>query len=108
MNAIAGGPMAMPMSGGGVMGGGGPMGGSMGGAMGGSVTGGMPTGNGGPTGNLFTSGHGMGGGSTSGHSTNQCIGTKLCMEGCSGQYELGPVGADGCQSCSCKSGNLIL
>ncbi|KAL3884747.1 hypothetical protein ACJMK2_024856 [Sinanodonta woodiana] len=35
-----------------------------------------------------------------------CIGTQLCKEACTGHYELGPVGSDGCQSCSCKSETL--
>ena len=100
MNAIAGGPsgnpLAMVMS---SMGGGG--GGAM---MGGGVSGGAVAVGGGAMGTGFGGSHV----STGTHTTNQCIGTKLCMEGCSGQYELGPVGADGCQSCSCKSGMVII
>ena len=96
MNAIAGGPsgnpVSMVMS---SMGGGG--GGHM--MMGGGANGAAGSG---PNGNIFNTGHGMP--MPGSHSTHECIGTKLCMQGCKGQYELGPVGKDGCQSCTCKTG----
>lgn len=98
MNAIAGGPsgnpVSMVMS---SMGGGG--GGHM--MMGGGANGAAGSG---PNGNIFNTGHGMP--MPGSHSTHECIGTKLCMQGCKGQYELGPVGKDGCQSCTCKTAKI--
>ena len=101
MSALAGGPSGNPISM--VMS---AMGGAGGGHMMGGGAGGGPMMGGGPGGGAVATGGGFSGshGSTGTHTTNQCVGTKLCMEGCSGQYELGPVGADGCQSCSCKTG----
>ena len=101
MSALAGGPSGNPISM--VMS---AMGGAGGGHMMGGGAGGGPMMGGGPGGGAVATAGGFSGshGSTGTHTANQCVGTKLCMEGCSGQYELGPVGADGCQSCSCKTG----
>lgn len=36
---------------------------------------------------------------------NQCLGQLLCMSSCKNRYTLGPVGHDGCRSCTCGSGS---
>ncbi|XP_052096528.1 keratin, type I cytoskeletal 9-like [Mytilus californianus] len=53
------------------------------------------------TGNYHT------GSSTTGNGSGekQCLGQLLCMSSCKNSYTLGPVGHDGCRSCTCESGS---
>lgn len=53
------------------------------------------------TGNYHT------GSSTPGNGSGekQCLGQILCMSSCKNSYTLGPVGHDGCRSCTCESGS---
>ncbi|XP_063437143.1 uncharacterized protein LOC134718497 [Mytilus trossulus] len=53
------------------------------------------------TGNYHT------GSSTTGNGSGekQCLGQILCMSSCKNSYTLGPVGHDGCRSCTCESGS---